>query len=437
MINRQLSIQSERTIPLGAIKYVGTSTLKDDWFSLGVGSPQEPDPLINCVFKIEFFTHLKIAMPGGLNLKIAESYVQWYHNSRSVQLTLSRIEYNKKPGKPTVIKVIKDAKVPRDDLYKSGTIYTGPGEPPNSRSRPTPRPKQIVGRPITKGKLLRPGGPGGAPSKLASRPAASRPIQQPIAQSSPQPRVTTHARPVPQAHTSTSRAVPQPLAAINGISHGRSESSSSADRPLPPPPPAAPPAARKETYSALYDFEGQSQNELTMKKDDIVEVVQKEGNGNISLSRPLRSQKLADCSLGWWLAKKLDGSSQGWAPSAYLKEETQRPAPPPAPPVIRQVPPPPSMANGVVANGALRPGVKAKPTPPAPPAKRPTTTGRKPLAPPAPRDSAVSMTSTDGSGSGRDTPNSSSNVSLAGGLAEALRQRQMAMQGKKTDENEW
>jgi len=73
MVNRQLSIQSERTIPLGAIKYVSTSILKDDWFSLGVGSPQEPDPLINCVFKTEFFTLLKMAMPGGFNLKIAES----------------------------------------------------------------------------------------------------------------------------------------------------------------------------------------------------------------------------------------------------------------------------------------------------------------------------------------------------------------------------
>lgn len=74
LVSQQLSITSERTIPLGAIKYVGTSTLKDDWFSLGVSSPQEPDPLINCVFKTEFFTHLKKAIPGGgLNLRISES----------------------------------------------------------------------------------------------------------------------------------------------------------------------------------------------------------------------------------------------------------------------------------------------------------------------------------------------------------------------------
>lgn len=74
MVNRQISITSERTIPISSIKFIGTSTLKDDWFSLGVSSPQEPDPLLNCVFKTEFFTHLKLALPG-MNLKIAESYV--------------------------------------------------------------------------------------------------------------------------------------------------------------------------------------------------------------------------------------------------------------------------------------------------------------------------------------------------------------------------
>lgn len=46
-----------------------------------------------------------------------------------------------------------------------------------------------------------------------------------------------------------------------------------------PPPPVAPPAAKKDTYKALYDFAGQSQNELTLSKDEIIEVLQKEGNG--------------------------------------------------------------------------------------------------------------------------------------------------------------
>ena len=264
MVNRQLSISSERTIPLGAIKFVSTSTLKDDWFSLGVSSPQEPDPLINCVFKTEFFTHLKRVMPGGLNLKIADS-----------------IEYNKKPGKPSVVKVVKDTTVLRDDLYKSGTIHTGQGEPPNSVSKRTPKGKPKAGKPITQGKLLRPGGPGGGPSKLASRPAAARPVPQPIpsqpSQSRGTPAQTPSGRTIPQPAAPQPRAVPQPSAAVNGITHDRSDS---AGRAPPPPPPAAPPAIKKDLYKALYDFTGQSANELHQNtKDEVIEILQKADNG--------------------------------------------------------------------------------------------------------------------------------------------------------------
>ncbi|KAK4691142.1 hypothetical protein P7C71_g5798, partial [Lecanoromycetidae sp. Uapishka_2] len=366
----------------------------------------------------EFFTHLKRAMPGGLNLKIAEG-----------------IEYNKKPGKPSVVKTVKDSTVQRDDLYKSGTIHTSQGEPPNSISRPTPKGKPKPGRAITSGKLLRPGGPGGGPSKLASRPAASRPVPQPMpsqpSQSQSQPRPTpSQSRPVPQPVASQARPVPQPLAAVNGFGHGRTDSASSINRAPPPPPPAAPPAAKKDGYKALYDFAGQSQNELTLVKDEVVEVLQKEGNG-------------------WWLAKKLDGSSQGWAPSAYLVEAAPAPAPipPPAPPqpIARAVPPPPPAAatNGINGTSSRPAAAKAKPTPPAPP-KRPGAGGRKPAPPPAPRDSAMSMGTSSG-GSGRDTPNSSVDggkdgsraPSLAGGLAEALRARQMSMQGKREEDDDW
>lgn len=408
MLNRQLSISSERTIPLGAIKFVSASKLKDDWFSLGVSSPQEPDPLINCVFKTEFFTHLKRIMPGGLNLKIAES-----------------IEYNKKPGKPSIVKVVKDSTVPRDDLYKSGTIHTGQGEPPNSVSKRSPKGKPKAGKPITQGKLLRPGGPGGGPSKLASRPAAARPVPQPMPSQPSQPRITPAQTPsvrsVPQPAVAQSRAVPQPLAAVNGISHGRSDS---AGRAPPPPPPAAPPAVKKDAYKALYEFTGQSQNELHhVVKDEIIEVLNKADNG-------------------WWLAKKLDGSSQGWVPSAYLTEEIPKPIPPPAPPqpVSRAVPAPPPSAstNGINGTASRAPAAaKAKPTPPAPP-KRPGG-GKKPAPPPAPRDSAVSMGTSNG-GSGGNTPEKADGArapSLAGGLAEALRARQMSMQGRKDEDDDW
>jgi myosin-1 len=71
IVNNQLVISSERTIPIGAIKAVSTSNLKDDWFSLIIGA-QDPDPLLTCVFKTEFFTHLSNALRGSLNLKIGE-----------------------------------------------------------------------------------------------------------------------------------------------------------------------------------------------------------------------------------------------------------------------------------------------------------------------------------------------------------------------------
>lgn len=162
--------------------------------------------------------------------------------------------------------MVKDPAVPRDDLYKSGTIHTGPGEAPNSVSKPTPKGKQVAAKPITKGKLLRPGGPGGGPSKLASRPAQPRSVPQPPAAPQPKP-------------------VPAPVAALsNGTSsHTRTVSAGSARAPPPPPPPpqahAAPPQPKEPRYKALYDFAGQSAGELSLGKDEIILVTQKENNG--------------------------------------------------------------------------------------------------------------------------------------------------------------
>ncbi|OJJ46140.1 hypothetical protein ASPZODRAFT_133139 [Penicilliopsis zonata CBS 506.65] len=402
IVNNQLVISAERTIPLGAIKTVSTSTLKDDWFSLVVGSAQEPDPLINCVFKTELFTHLTNALHGQLNLKIADS-----------------IEYNKKPGKLSMVKVIKDPAVPRDDMYKSGTIHTGPGEPPSSVSKPTPRPKQVAARPVTTGKLLRPGGPGGGPSKLAaSRPTpAARPLPQAAPRAAPaaeEPKVMAR------------RPVPQPVAAVAEIStHSRNSSTASTRPPPPPPPPpgppAAPPAAKKPTAKVLYDFSSDRANELTIRAGEIVQIVSKEGNG-------------------WWLCMNTTTSSQGWTPEAYLEEivaAVAKPMPPPPPPAgPRSVSTHTPASNGTTAAAAA----KAKAAPPAPPAKRPNMASRKAGAAgsPAPRDSAVSMNSHDSSGgSGRATPNSTSNFSMASGLAKALKERQNAMQGKQEEDDEW
>lgn len=184
-----------------------------------------------------------------------------------------RIEYNKKPGKLATVKAVKDPAVPRDDVYKSGSIHTGPGEPPSSVSRPTPRPKPVAARPVTKGKLLRPGGPNGGPSKLSgNRPNGTTP--RPV----PTPQALPAATPQPAA---TQRIVPQPVAAV-AASHNRTTSQASVRAPPPPPPapPAATPAApKKPSAKVLYDFSSDRPNELTIHAGEIIQIVSKEGNG--------------------------------------------------------------------------------------------------------------------------------------------------------------
>ena len=71
IIERRLQIQTERTMSLGSIKSISCSALKDDWFALNVGSGQEPDPLINCIFKTEFFLQMKQATRGAVQVNIA------------------------------------------------------------------------------------------------------------------------------------------------------------------------------------------------------------------------------------------------------------------------------------------------------------------------------------------------------------------------------
>lgn len=393
VVNKQVQVGVERAIPLGAIKFVGTSTCQDDWFSLGVGSPQEPDPLLTCILKTELFTHLQSAMPGGgFNLKIADS-----------------IEYARKPNKMQVVKVLKDSTV-REDFYKSGAIHTTQGEPPNSVSRPLPKGKPIPAKPFTKGRLIKPGGPGGRPSKFTTT-RNTKPVSQ------------SHAVAAPVA-TPAARTVANPIAA-SIPTHTRNTPSSSSGRAAPPPPPA-PPAAppREPQYRVLYDFNGQSANEVTLQKDDLITIIQKENNGK--KFRQHEKNRYLMSIIGWWLAKTASG--QGWAPSAYLQEEAP-PPPPPVAPAARPMPPPPPVAKTNGTNGSA--AIRSKPTPPAPPAKRPAA-GRKPAPPPAPRDSGMSLNG-NGTDSGRSTPT----PSLAGGLAEALRARQSAMQKGKDDEDDW
>lgn len=252
LVNHQAQISIERSIPLGSIKFIGTSTAQDDWFSLGVGSPQEPDPLMNCVLKTEMFTQMKQVMPAGFNLKIGEV-----------------IEYAKKPNKMQNVKVLKDSQV-RADYYKSGAIHTQQGEPPSSRSKPTPKGKPVPAKPITRGKLIKPGGPNGRPSRLTgNRAPQPRPVPQPAAaipsHTRPQPAAAATPTPVPKPQPAAAAAAPTPAAR------------------MPPPPPPAPPAAPPKVMAkVLYDFSTDKTNELTITAGEMIEIVQKENNGKRS-----------------------------------------------------------------------------------------------------------------------------------------------------------
>ncbi|TVY33935.1 Myosin [Lachnellula subtilissima] len=378
LVNKQVQIQVEKAVPLGAIKFVGISTCRDDWFSLGVSSPQEADPLLNCVLKTELFTHMQASMPAGFNLKIGDS-----------------IEYARKPNKMQLVKVLKDrdaAKPPvSEDFYKSGAIHTQPGEPPSSVSRPMPKGKPVAAKPFTKGRLIKPGGPGGRPSRITNN---SNRNTTPVSRGP----AVSQARSVPQPPPALQKSV----ANHNVPTHTRNASSTSSARvvPPPPPPPAPPAAPREKQYRVLYDFGGQSANEITLRKDELITIVQKENNG-------------------WWLAKTSDG--QGWAPSAYLKEEAPAPLPPPPPPVASRPMPPPPPGQQWYSRQAYTSRASCKET--------------------SSRQKTGSTASTKGfgndNGSSGDSGRSTPQPTPAGlqGLADILKQRQSAARGRDEDDD--
>ncbi|KAI0828874.1 myosin class I heavy chain [Trametes gibbosa] len=296
----------DRKIPLVTIKSISMSTLRDDWLVVNLGPTEEGDPILSCVFKTELTTHILRLTQGSVNVLIAPT-----------------ISYTKKKEKKAEIKFIKDETVPRGDSYKSHTVHVPSGEPAASLSKPPPRRKEGVVRPITQGKLLRKGGPSDVTSRAKPKPAV---------------------RPLPGKSTPT---VVKPPAATSSAT-----SASSAPRAPPPPPsraaapPPPPPEPDVEQYKAKYAFQGQ-EGEMSLQKDDIVELVEKDNNG-------------------WWLVKK-DGL-EGWAPNNYLelvppKPKAAAPPPPPPPPPAgkRPIPSAPGAPAAPKAGGGFK-SVSADPS---------------------------------------------------------------------------
>ncbi|ESK92714.1 microfilament motor [Moniliophthora roreri MCA 2997] len=289
----QLVTTLERKIPLVTIKGMSMSNLRDDWVVLHGNVSEEGDPVFSCYFKTELVANLMTLTQGSINLQIGPT-----------------IDYAKKKEKRAQIKFIKDETIRKDDVYKSHTVHVPSGEPPGSLSRPPAKRKAGVVRPITQGKLLRAGGPSKPTSTAKPKPAV-RPLP---GQSAAAPAATA------SAPVSKPAAIPKPSA--GGSTRGP---------PPPPPPPARPAEPEVEMYKAKYAFQGQ-EGEMPLQKDDLVEVIEKEGDG------------------GWWLVKK-DGV-EGWAPSNYLELVPPKAAPAAPPPPPRKVPPKPTPAATPVATPA-------------------------------------------------------------------------------------
>ncbi|KAG2155515.1 myosin class I heavy chain [Suillus clintonianus] len=290
----QIQTSLERKIPLITIKSISMSNLRDDWLALNCNASEEGDPILHCHFKTELTANLLTLTQASINVLIGPS-----------------IEYAKKKNKKAQIQFVRDETITTDGVYKSHAVRVPSGEPPSSTSRPAAKRKPGIVRPITQGKLLRAGGPSDVKT---SRP---KPAAQPL------PGKSAPLAAVKQTPVAPPKLTPTPPTRKSV--------------PLPPPPPKEPDA---ELYKAKFAFEGQ-EGEISLKKDDIVELVEKDDNG-------------------WWLVRK-DGQ-EGWAPNNYLELVPPKPKAAPAvrPPPAR--PPPPSAPLAAVAAApasVLKPTVSA------------------------------------------------------------------------------
>ncbi|KAK0233583.1 P-loop containing nucleoside triphosphate hydrolase protein [Armillaria fumosa] len=308
----------ERKIPLVTIKSIAMSNLRDDWMTLNVNASEEGDPVFSCYFKTELAANLMQLTHGSITLNIGPT-----------------IDYAKKKEKRAQITVVRDETIKKDDIYKSHTVRVPSGEPAGSLSRPPAKRKAGVVRPITQGKLLKAGGPS-KPSGNTPRPtvrALPGKVASPVSvtTSTPTPTPKPKPKPAPSSVTSSNGSRPPPTLPRNV-----------APPPPPPPPPAAPAVPM---YRAKFAFEGQ-EGEMSLKKDDLVELVEKDDNG-------------------WWLVKK-DGV-EGWAPYNYLELEPPKAAPVPPPPPRARAPPsapaakqtpvpaPKASLHSVTANASAKP----------------------------------------------------------------------------------
>ncbi|SCU78439.1 LAME_0A04500g1_1 [Lachancea meyersii CBS 8951] len=324
-VQNQITYTVDNKIDVKHIKFVSLTNLQDDWIGIFVANSTLPDPLINTYFKTELITHLK-RLNNGIEVKVGPT-----------------LEYQKKPGKIHIVKCQISESAPKyGDMYKSSTISVRRGNPANSKSRSKPKKAnnandfssystpqrasqaapqtRIPAQPsVVRKAPVKPPAPQARQKKVPPAPPAKKQIP-PAAMSNATAKIAASAaqavyhpqataeRDIPtQANRQGSAEVAkaaQPRPEVQKVPVvAQSEPAKKAHIP-PPPPPPPPPAAKPSIpqFVAAYDFVGTgSPSELPLKRGDVVYISRQEPSG-------------------WSLAKTLDGSKEGWVPTAYMAE---------------------------------------------------------------------------------------------------------------------
>lgn len=340
MENNALKYVAEYIIDVNKINQLNLTNLQDDWIGVRINNQTKPDPLINTPFKTELITQLK-KLNSNIKIKIG-----------------STIEYNKKSNKIHSVKSQISETAPKyGDIYKSSTIYVRRGNPGNSKQHEKPRGKKssssLSNRPVNRvgasnftsaqpqiqpqtrpqvqpqvqpqqsrpvapvsrvgTKKRAPPPPGSQNPNLAAT-AAQAAYHPSNAQggalkpSVVHPQVTQKKKVAPPAPVRAQQPEPQQMQQPQQSQ--RAEPTRPQPQPKPqqthnvPPPPPPPPAAKptEPKFMAAYDFPGSgAPSELPLKKGDVVYITRQEPSG-------------------WSLGKLLDGTKEGWVPTAYMTE---------------------------------------------------------------------------------------------------------------------
>ncbi|CCC66989.1 hypothetical protein NCAS_0A04310 [Naumovozyma castellii] len=336
MVQNSMKYMQDYSINLKSIREVSLTSLQDDWIGIVMSGSSLPDPFINTSFKTELITQMK-KLNGGIQVKVGPT-----------------IQYQKKPGKLHSVKSsISDTAPKYSDLYKSSTIFVRRGHPANSKSKKKPRnkggsssasystsythnsrPKSSISQQPRSPKPVATSRP--ATKKVAPPPPGSQNLAASAAQAVYHP--NGNSKPAapnpgtkPQHRPAKKRVAPPKPQQAQKPTQRPKEQERHIQKPaaaaVPPPPPPPPMGQTEPKFEAAFDFAGTgAASELPLKKGEVVYITRQEPSG-------------------WSLAKTLDGSKQGWVPTAYIAEvkgsvHTPAPAAVPAPkahvPVVQQ-----------------------------------------------------------------------------------------------------